>query len=248
MAVEPSRAELEAAHCWLTDDHVPKRPEMTAYRRRMRLHQARWREAHGHPIGSQPLIPQTGKPSQPVGNRLPVDYARTTGATFLTSAAHDAATFRLSATAKEPHQSLDAQRTWSDLLWPTAFSFNLFGELAAKPERLARYAEVTELSGEFGTGWLDAVNATELIHIWLEHLLLNSMLQHPGGEWRWGRYVVVHPAGNPDFAGACATYRRLLADGSTFASTTAEDLLRGDVLPAAMVSAFRQRYLPEPDE
>ena len=31
---------------------------------------------------------------------------------------------------------------------------------------------------------------------WLEHLLLLSMLQHPSGEWTWGRYVVVHPAGN----------------------------------------------------
>jgi len=294
---------------------------MTAYRRRVRLHQARWREAHGHPIGSQPLAPPPGKPSLPVGSRLPVEYARATGATFLTAAAHDAATFRLSATAKEPHQSLDAQRTWADLLWSTAFCFNLFGELAAdleladhavhtwwpdvpgtvvavrfehspgrldpayignlcafgvafvldlgdgssgilgvkavyadwnkrqppKPERLARYVEVTERSGGFGTGWLDAVNGTELIHIWLEHQLLHSMLQHPDGEWQWGRYVVVHPVGNTDFAGASATYRGLLADGSTFASTTAEDLLRRGVLPEAMVAAFRQRYLPEPD-
>ena len=321
MAVKPSRAELEAAHCWLTEDNVPKRPEMTAYRRRMRLHQARWREAHGHPIGSQPLVPQAGRPSLPIGSRLPVDYARTTGATFLTSAAHDAAAFRLSAAAKEPHQSLDAQRTWADLLWPTAFCFNLFGDLAAdleladravhtwwpevpghvvavrfehspgrldpayignlcsfgvafvldlddgsagilgvkavyadwnkrqppKPERLARYIEVAERSGVFGAEWIDAVNGTELIHIWLEHQLLHSMLQHPGGEWRWGRYVVVHPDGNTDFTDACATYSGLLVDGSTFASTTAEDLLGRNVLPGATVAAFRERYLPEPD-
>ena len=321
MAVEPSRAELEAAHCWLTDDHVPKRPEMTAYRRRTRLHQARWREAHGHPIGSQPLVPPPGKPSVPVGSRLPVDYARATGATFLTAAALDAATFRLSAEAKEPHQSLDAQRTWADLLWPTAFCFNLFGELAAdleladhavhtwwpdapgtvaavrfehspgrldpayignlcafgvafvldlgdgssgilgvkavyadwnkrqppKPERLARYIEVTERSGVFGAGWIDAVNGTELIHIWLEHQLLHSMLQHPAGTGRWGRYVVVHPVGNTDFAEACARYSELLVDRSTFASTTAEDLLGSGVFSETMATAFRKRYLPEPD-
>ena len=30
-----------------------------------------------------------------------------------------------------------------------------------------------------------------------------SMLQHPSGAWRWGRLVVVHPAGNTDFADAC---------------------------------------------
>jgi hypothetical protein len=321
VAVAASRDELEAAHCWETDDHVPKRPEMTAYRRRMRLHQARWRESHGHPIGSQPLVPLAGKPSRPVGSRLPVDYARSTGATFLTPAAHDAAMVRLSAKAKEPHQSLDVQRTWADLLWPTAFCFNLFGELAAdlelaghavrmwwpdvpgtvvavrfehspgrldpayignlcafgvafvldlgdgtrgilgvkaayadwnkrqppKPERLARYVEVTERSGAFGQGWLDAVNGTELIHIWLEHQLLHSMLQHPGGEWQGGRYVVVHPAGNSDFAGACATYRGLLIDDSTFASTTVEELLGGGVFSEPTVAAFSGRYLPERD-
>lgn len=319
--MKPSRDELEAAHCWETDDHVPKRPEMTAYRRRMRLHQARWREAHGHPIGSQPLVPRAGEPSRPVGSRLPVDYARDAGGTFLTRAAHDAAMFRLSAKAKEPHQSLDAQRTWAELLWPTAFCFNLFGELAAdlelagravrvwwpdmhgtvaavrfeyspgrldpayignlcafgvafvldlddgtrgilgvraayadwnkrqlpKPERLARYVAVTERSGAFVPGWINAVNGTELIHIWLEHQLLHSMLQHPDGNWRWGRYVVVHPVGNTDFAGACASYRGLLVDDSTFASTTVEDLLDSGVFPEPMSAAFRGRYLPEPD-
>jgi hypothetical protein len=116
-----------------------------------------------------------------------------------------------------------------------------------KPERLARYVEVTERSGAFGQGWLDAVNGTELIHVWLEHQLLHSMLQYPGGEWQWGRYVVVHPAGNRDFAGACATYRGLLIDDSTFASTTVEELLGGGVFSEPTVAAFSGRYLPERD-
>ena len=34
--------------------------------------------------------------------------------------------------------------------------------------------------------------------MWLEHLLLLSMLQHPSRTWSWGRYVVVHPAGNSE--------------------------------------------------
>ena len=46
-----SREELEAAHCWEADDHVPRRPAVTEFRRRLRYHQARWREAGGHPIG-----------------------------------------------------------------------------------------------------------------------------------------------------------------------------------------------------
>jgi PD-(D/E)XK nuclease superfamily len=321
VAVKPTREELEAAHCWETSDHVPKRPEMTGFRRRMRLHQSRWREAHGHPIGSQPLVPLAGKAWRPVGSHLPVDYARATGATFLTPSAHGAALTRLSAIGKEPHQSLDVQRTWADLLWPTGFCFNLFGDLAAdfdlagralrrwwpdvpgtviavrfehspgrldaayignlcafgvafvldlgagthgilgikaayadwnkrqppKPERLVRYIEVSERSGTFGPKWIGAVNGTELIHVWLEHQLLHSMLQHPGGEWRWGRYVVVHPAGNTDFGEVCATYRGLLVDESTFASATVEELLGGGVFPEPMIAAFRERYLPEPD-
>jgi hypothetical protein len=80
--------------------------------------------------------------------------------------------------------------------------------------------------------------------MWLEHLLLLSMLQHPDGAWRWGRYVVVHPAGNSDLAGACARYRTLLADDSTFSSLTLEELLRSGGLSRKTANALRERYLP----
>src|SRR5205807_9736000 len=53
-----SKKELEAAHCWEADDRVPRRPEMTDFRRRLRYHQSQWREAQGYPIGSQPIAPQ----------------------------------------------------------------------------------------------------------------------------------------------------------------------------------------------
>jgi hypothetical protein len=267
------------------------------------------------------LLPLARKPWRPIGSHLPVDFALRTGATFLTPSARGAALIRLSAKGKEKHQSVDVQRTWADLLWPTAFCFNLFGDLASdlelaeravrgwwpdvpgtvvevrfdhspgrldtayignlsafrvafvldlgdgtrgilgvkasysdwnkpqppKPQRLARYVEVSERSGVFAPGWIDAVNGTGLIHVWLEHQLLHSMLQHPGGEWRWGRYVVAHPAGNTDFAEVCTTYRGLLVDDSTFASTTVEELLNSGVLPEPTIAAFRERYLLEPD-
>jgi hypothetical protein len=312
-----SKEELEAAHCWEADDRVPRRPEMTAFRRKLRYHQAQWREANGHPIGSQPIAPRAEVgPARLVGSRLPLDYARETGANFITTGALDAARARTSFI--EPHQSFDHQRLWADLLWSPATAFNLFGDLAAdlgladravhawwpdvpgtvgdvrfahspgrldpaylgnlvawdvafvldlgdgtqgivgvmtayhevntrqppKPRRLPRYREITDRESFFGPRAIDAVNGTELIHIWLEHLLVLSMLQHPSRAWRWGRLVVVHPAGNSDFADACARYRALLVDQSTFASATAEELLDANVLPAQTTAALRDRYLP----
>src|SRR6266516_4005314 len=124
-----SRGELEAAHCWEADDRVPRRPEMTEFRRRLRYHQSEWREAQGHPIGSQPIAPRSdGGPSRLVGSRVELAYARETGANFPTAGALDAARARTSIV--EPHQSFDHQRLWADLLWSPALTFNLFGDLA----------------------------------------------------------------------------------------------------------------------
>ena len=317
MGATLTRQELEAAHCWEADDQVPRQPKMTEFRRRLRYHQAQWREANGHPIGSQPIAPRPEVgPARLVGSRLPLDYARETGANFITAGALDAARTRTSFI--EPHQSFDHQRLWADLLWSPATAFNLFGDLAAdlgladravhtwwpdvpgtvgdvgfahspgrldpaylgnlvawdvgfvldlgdgtqgivgvvtaynevnrrqppKPSRLPRYREITDRAGFFGPRAIDAVNGTELIHIWLAHLLVLSMLQHPSRAWRWGRLVVVHPAGNSDFADACSRYRALLVDQSTFASATVEELLGGTILPAQTTAALRDRYLP----
>ena len=310
------QATLEAAHCWEADDRVPRRPAMTEFRRRLRFHQAQWREAHGHPIGSQPIAPRGGERVRLVGSRLPLEYGRETGANFVTAGALDAAKARTSVT--EPHQSFDHQRLWADLLWSPALAFNLFGDLAGdlaladravhtwwpdaagtvadvrfahsparfdpaylnslrafdaafvlelddgtqgivsvdtnyhewmkpeipKPSNLQRYLEVAERSDVFKPGAVDSLTGrSELAVMWLEHLLLLSMLQHVSGTWSWGRYVVIHPAGNSDFADACARYRDLLDDHSTFSSMTLEELLDTDALPAQTTTALRERYV-----
>ena len=318
MIVAPSKEELEGAHCWESDDHVPRRPEMTAFRRRVRYHQAQWREAHGHPIGSQPIAPRAdGGKARLVGSRVPLAYGQATGANFVTSGALHAAQARTATV--EPHQSFDHQRLWADLLSSAALAFNLFGDLAGdlglagravqkwwpdapgivrdvrfahspgrfdpaylnslrsfaaafvlalddgtqgivaldveyherakpeipKPRNLPRYLEVAERSGVFKPGATDAVEGkSDLAVMWLEHLLLLSMLQHESGAWSWGRYVVVHPAGNSDYADACARYRDLLAEQSTFSSVTVEELLDANVLPVTTTAALRDRYLP----
>ena len=114
-----------------------------------------------------------------------------------------------------------------------------------KPRNLRRNLEVAQKSGAFAPGATDAVEGrSELCLMWLEHLLLLSMLQHVSGTWSWGRYVVVHPAGNSDFADACARYRALLADQSTFSSVTVEELVDANALPAETTAALRDRYLP----
>jgi hypothetical protein len=314
----PTQQELEAAHCWEADDQVSRRPAMTEFRRRTRYHQALWREAHGHPIGSQPIAPRpNGPPARLVGSRMPLAHARDTGANFVTGAALEAARARTSFI--EPHQSFDHQGLWADLLSSPAMAFNLFGDLAVdferadravrtwwpdapgsvtevrfahspgwldpaylnslrafdaafvlelddgtrgiigvdvkyherkkgeipKPENLRRYREVAERSRIFAPGAIDALKGrSELAVMWLEHLLLHSMLQHTSGEWSWGRYVVVHPAANADIAELCARYRDLLADRSTFSSVTVEDLLGARALPAKTTAALRDRYQP----
>lgn len=278
-----SRDELEAEHCWEAEDRVPRGPEMTAFRQRLRLHQSRWREANGHPIGTQPIVPRPGAPWRPVGSRLPLDYARDTGASFLTPTALAAIRSRLSII--EPHQSVDHQRVWADLLWAPAMAFNLFGDLAAdlrlnslrsfdaafvldlddgtqgvigvavkyhernkretpRPGNMSRYRAVLERSGIFTPDAIDAVNPSDLAVMWLEHLLVLSMVQHPSGMWSWGRYAVVHPEGNVDVVDALSRYRTLLVDDSTFSSMTLESLLDADVLPEPTMTALRKRYLP----
>jgi hypothetical protein len=64
-----------------------------------------------------------------------------------------------------------------------------------KPARLPRYVELTERSGVFASGAIPAVNGTRLRELWLDHLLVESMLQHESGRRRWGRFVQVHPVG-----------------------------------------------------
>jgi hypothetical protein len=291
---------------------------MTAFRQRTRLYQARWREAHGHPIGTQPYAPHPNRPpARPVGSRIPLAYGEETGANLITPAALEAARTRMSHI--ERHQSVDHQRVWADLLSSEALAFNLFGDLAAdpsvadrathtwwpdapgtvseirfihspgrfdpeylnslrdfdaafildrddgtqgivamdfkyheraksetpKPENLWRTVAVAERSGIFAPGAIDVVKGrSELAVLWLEHLLLLSMLQHPSGSWTWGRYVVVHPAANEDIAGLCEGYRALLADVSTFGTMTLEELLDGGALPRPTTTALRERYLP----
>ena len=107
---------------------------MTQFRRAVRFHNATWREANGYPIGTHRVRP--GTPPRLIGSQLDLDFARESGATFLTAKALAAARARTSFV--EPHQIFDHQSFWADLLSSEALAVNLFGDLAADLERADR--------------------------------------------------------------------------------------------------------------
>lgn len=122
-------AELREHCCLESVDHVPGDPETTAFKRRARLHQALWREGKGLPIGSQPMRPNPGQPSRPLGSRIELEAARQTGANFLGEDARRAVRERLA--DPQPHETLDEDRLYCDLLSSMPMCFNLFGPLQA---------------------------------------------------------------------------------------------------------------------
>lgn len=119
----------------------------------------------------------------------------------------------------------------------------------ARPDKLKmpRYRDLAEevvRRGIFKQNWTDLLG-TELQQIWRAHLLLLSMLFDPSGQWKDGKYVLVHPAANPAFAEAGETYRQnFLNDSSTFDVITIEKLLEPGLLHSDSVGReFKARYL-----
>lgn len=111
-------------------------------------------------------------------------------------------------------------------------------------KRMPRYLEVTEASGVFAPGWEGALVGTDLQQLWLDHLLVLSMLQHPKSKWSAGRFLVVYPAANPSVARAVERYRAVLKDDATFGACTIEALLDTHTLHEPTTEAtFRERYL-----
>jgi hypothetical protein len=86
---------------------------------------------------------------------------------------------------------------------------------------------------------------TDLQQIWLDHLLVLVMLQHPSRQWSWGRFVVVAPAANPSITSAVARYRAVLRDDATFGSLSLEQMVaEGSPLGDETRMALATRYLP----
>lgn len=133
-----SKAELQAAACHERGDRVPGDPATTTFKRAARLHQARWREARGYPMGTQPLNPArprvsrtTGEPvpPRPIGSNLDLAFARQSGANFLSDEVRQAVAHRLA--HRQIDQMLDEERLYASLLSSMPMCFNLFGCFAS---------------------------------------------------------------------------------------------------------------------
>jgi hypothetical protein len=125
----PSIDTLKAHHAYENVDRVGHDPETTDFKRTARLLQSLWREDQGLPIGTQPMQSRDGKPTRPLGSRIELETARDTGANFLSDNVRRAVQARLA--NPQPHQMLDEDRLYCDLLSSMPLCFNLFGELAA---------------------------------------------------------------------------------------------------------------------
>ncbi|MFH1008649.1 MAG: hypothetical protein V1800_14305 [Candidatus Latescibacterota bacterium] len=313
---QDSKTDLEKYYCYEAVDRVSRDAETTRFKRRARLNQALWREAHSFPAGTQPMRPRPGRDSRPLGSRIDLDFAHATGANFLTEAARNAAHLRV--TNSEPKQTLNVDRLYSDLLSSMPMCFNLFGSLSedlsfaekvlkawwpntpgtvravrfewspgrqlqgrylenrsafdvafelqledgglglvgletkyhedCRPEsvpsewRLRRYKKVTEDSGVFQAGAMDAIIGERLQQIWLDHLLALSMLQDKICPWKWVKFLVVYPSDNVSFARATEDYSKLLVNDSTFGAVTIESLLENTMFSKEDVFSFRERY------
>ena len=81
--------------------------------------------------------------------------------------------------------------------------------------------------------------------MWLEHLLLLSMLQHAERQWTWGRYVVVHPAGNAARRRRCAPATATSWPTNDLCGDHPRGAPRRRRPPEATTAALRHRYLPD---
>jgi hypothetical protein len=115
-----------------TVDIVLGDPETTDFKRRARLHQALWREKMNFPIGSQPMLVKPGESARALGSRMELDFAKETGANFLSDRIRLAVADRL--LNPQRYQTLNEHRLFGDLLSSMPMCFNLFGTLSADLE------------------------------------------------------------------------------------------------------------------
>jgi hypothetical protein len=123
--LNPTDEELQAAHCLATTDGFGSDPEVGAFRRRLRL-PGKVARAPGSSDGERIF---NGRSLGKLGSTLPDDFARETGANFISPAVRHAVLDRIQ--TEQPGESIEQNRLFSNLLSSMPLCFNLFGELWA---------------------------------------------------------------------------------------------------------------------
>jgi len=157
--------ELREHNCYEQVDRLRDDPETTLFKQQARLHQALWRESKGYPIGSQPMSPESknkprlkDKPKPKVkprklGSRIDLESAKQSKANFLNKEVCQAVLNRLE--NPQPHQTLNEDRLFADLLSSMPMCFNLFGVLQADIELADRAVH---------TWWPDVPGRVSAVH------------------------------------------------------------------------------------
>ncbi len=109
-------------------------------------------------------------------------------------------------------------------------------------ENLPRYEQIAVRSGLFRQDELATLARDLRSQLWLDHLLALSLLQHESAQWRWARFVLVHPDGSPAWAELARHYASSLVDRSTFGVATFDELVRPEVLGEREAVWLRERY------
>lgn len=116
-------------------------------------------------------------------------------------------------------------------------------EKRPEPLREQRYRKITEESRVFAPGAADNLLGSDIQQIWQDHLLALSMPLDESRTWSWAGFVLVYPAANPSYRRVGERYRPWLLDGASFRTTTIEQILDMQVLPADLNQRLRDRYL-----
>jgi hypothetical protein len=143
-------------------DIVVKDAAATAWRRAARRHQSNWRVVAGWPAGRQRINRSDPPAWRPIGSRCDPLYATRTGCNFLDAHIVEAVRDRLQ--QPQPHQTLDQERLWSDLLSSMPMCFNLFGTL-----------------------WKNPSLAADAVQRWFPHMALPDSTVSVHFEWSPGR-------------------------------------------------------------
>ena len=110
-------------------------------------------------------------------------------------------------------------------------------------EHRERYDEIAEMMACFGPGTRAALTTTPLQQVWRDHLLAG--ITRSVDCYYDALFVMLHPKDNQHCRNAVAAYRDCLADDSSFAAWTLEDVAACLQLPSRRdwVDLFIDRYL-----